>query len=293
MPAQGRKNVHGKTGVRFKAAYTKSKYENMLRNVVSDLLIHGSVKVTKAVSKDVISEADRLVTLTKKEDVELDSAKEEVIQLRQAISRLGNVNLDAPNEYKEVKERFDFMTSQKEDLEKASQQILAAIDEMDKTMISQFTEMFNKINAELDGVFKAMFGGGRASLSMVDPEDVLNTGIDIDVQPPGKMVKNIQTFSGGEKALIAISVLFAILKARTMPLCIFDEVEAALDQANVERFARYLSHYRGQSQFIAVTHRPGTMEQCDTLYGVTMQKDGVSKVLKVQLKDAVHIAKEE
>lgn len=231
--------------------------------------------------------------LTKKEDVEIESAKEEVIQLRQAISRLGNVNLDAPNEYKEVKERFDFMTSQKEDLEKASQQILAAIDEMDQTMISQFTDMFNKINAELDDVFKAMFGGGRASLSMVDPDDVLNTGIDIDVQPPGKMVKNIQTFSGGEKALIAISVLFAILKARTMPLCIFDEVEAALDQANVERFARYLSHYRGQSQFIAVTHRPGTMEQCDTLYGVTMQKDGVSKVLKVQLKDAVHIAKEE
>lgn len=231
--------------------------------------------------------------LTKKEDIEIESAKEEVIQLRQAISRLGNVNLDAPNEYKDVKERFDFMTSQKEDLEKASQQILAAIDEMDQTMISQFTEMFNKINAELDGVFKAMFGGGRASLSMVDPDDVLNTGIDIDVQPPGKMVKNIQTFSGGEKALIAISVLFAILKARTMPLCIFDEVEAALDQANVERFARYLSHYRGQSQFIAVTHRPGTMEQCDTLYGVTMQKDGVSKVLKVQLKDAVHIAKEE
>lgn len=231
--------------------------------------------------------------LTKKEDVEIESAKEEVIQLRQAISRLGNVNLDAPNEYKDVKERFDFMTSQKDDLEKASQQILAAIDEMDQTMISQFTEMFNKINAELDGVFKAMFGGGRASLSMVDPDDVLNTGIDIDVQPPGKMVKNIQTFSGGEKALIAISVLFAILKARTMPLCIFDEVEAALDQANVERFARYLSHYRGQSQFIAVTHRPGTMEQCDTLYGVTMQKDGVSKVLKVQLKDAVHIAKEE
>lgn len=231
--------------------------------------------------------------LTKKEDVEIESAKEEVIQLRQAISRLGNINLDAPNEYKEVKERFDFMTSQKEDLEKASQQILAAIDEMDQTMISQFTDMFNKINAELDDVFKAMFGGGRASLSMVDPDDVLNTGIDIDVQPPGKMVKNIQTFSGGEKALIAISVLFAILKARTMPLCIFDEVEAALDQANVERFARYLSHYRGQSQFIAVTHRPGTMEQCDTLYGVTMQKDGVSKVLKVQLKDAVHIAKEE
>lgn len=231
--------------------------------------------------------------LTKREDIEIDSAKEEVISLRSEISRLGNVNLDAPKEYAEVKERYDFYQTQKEDLEKASEQIMAAISEMDQTMITQFTEMFDKINDELDGVFKAMFGGGRAKLSMVDPDDVLNTGIDIDVQPPGKMVKNLQNFSGGEKALIAISVLFSILKARTMPLCIFDEVEAALDQANVERFARYLSQYRGQSQFIAVTHRPGTMEQCDTLYGVTMQKDGVSKVLKVQLKDAVHIVDKE
>lgn len=115
--------------------------------------------------------------------------------------------------------------NQKEDLEAASQQILDAIDEMDQTMMDQFCEMFDKINQELDGVFKAMFGGGHAKLVMVDPDDVLNTGIDIDVQPPGKMVKNIQTFSGGEKALIAISVLFSILRARTMPLCIFDEVE--------------------------------------------------------------------
>lgn len=292
---------------RFDKGNDAEQLENQIRLVRREMnskqsQIHNYEMETVKVKTQLENALNRLSTdyemtyeyaLTKKEDVEIESAKEEVIQLRQAISRLGNVNLDAPNEYKEVKERFDFMTSQKEDLEKASQQILAAIDEMDQTMISQFTDMFNKINAELDGVFKAMFGGGRASLSMVDPDDVLNTGIDIDVQPPGKMVKNIQTFSGGEKALIAISVLFAILKARTMPLCIFDEVEAALDQANVERFARYLSHYRGQSQFIAVTHRPGTMEQCDTLYGVTMQKDGVSKVLKVQLKDAVHIAKEE
>lgn len=230
---------------------------------------------------------------SKKEDIDMDQAKDRVLMLRSEISKLGNVNLDAPNEYKEVKERFDFMTSQKEDLEKASEQILAAIDEMDQTMITQFTEMFEKINKELDGVFKAMFGGGKAKLTMVDPEDILNTGIDIDVQPPGKLVKNIQAFSGGEKALIAISVLFSILKARTMPLCIFDEVEAALDQANVERFAKYLSKYRGQSQFIAVTHRPGTMEQCDTLYGVTMQKDGVSKLLRVQLKDAVTYTEKE
>ena len=175
-------------------------------------------------------------------------------------------------------------------MQEAGEQILHAIDEMDKTMVEKFTEMFDKINAELDVVFKSMFGGGKARLSMVDPQDVLNTGIDIDVQPPGKLIKNIQSFSGGEKALIAISVLFAILKARLIPLCIFDEVEAALDQGNVERFARYLSHFRDQSQFIVVTHRPGTMEQCDTLYGVTMQQDGVSQILKVLLKDAVSYA---
>ncbi|WP_289284589.1 AAA family ATPase [Faecalibaculum rodentium] len=135
-----------------------------------------------------------------------------------------------------------------------------------------------------------MFGGGHARLILTDPEDLLTSGVDIDVQPPGKRVKNIQTFSGGEKALIAISVLFAILKARTMPLCIFDEVEAALDQANVERFARYLSKFKEDSQFIVVTHRPGTMEQCDDLYGVTMQKDGVSTILKVRLEDAREMA---
>ena len=224
--------------------------------------------------------------LTKKTDMDLEAAKDRVGILRQNINRLGNVNLDAPQDYETMNERYTFMKSQKEDLEAAAKQILQAIDEMDATMISQFTEMFDKINHELDGVFRSMFGGGRARLSMVDPEDVLHTGIDIDVQPPGKLIKNIQTFSGGEKALIAISVLFSILRARTMPLCIFDEVEAALDQANVERFARYLGKFRGQSQFIVVTHRPGTMEQCDTLYGVTMLKDGVSQLLRVELKDA-------
>lgn len=231
---------------------------------------------------------------TKRKDIDIDVARERVRELRNLIARLGNVNLDAPAQYDEIKERFDFLTNQKNDLLEASRQILEAIEQMDETMTNQFTDMFDKINTELDGVFKSMFGGGKARLSMVDPEDVLNTGIDIDVQPPGKLIKNIQAFSGGEKALIAISVLFAILKARRIPLCIFDEVEAALDQGNVERFARYLSHFRDQSQFIVVTHRPGTMEQCDALYGVTMQQDGVSQILKVMLKDAVsYVHKEE
>lgn len=224
---------------------------------------------------------------TQKLDTDIEEARKRVQILRQEISALGNVNLDAPAQYEEVSGRFEFLTKQKADLLAAKDKILEAIDEMDQVMIKQFKEMFDKINAELNDVFRTLFGGGRASLVLVDPNDILNTGIDIDVQPPGKNVQNIKLFSGGEKSLIAICVLFAILKARTMPLCIFDEVEAALDQANVERFAKYISHFRGESQFIVVTHRPGTMAQCDALYGVTMKQNGVSSLLKVQLQEAM------
>ena len=228
-----------------------------------------------------------------KVEMDMEEARKKVAILRQEISSLGNVNLDAPQEYAEISERFEFLSEQKEDLLKAKDKILSAIDEMDEIMIKQFTEMFEKINSELNDVFRSLFGGGKARLFMVDPEDVLNTGIDIDVQPPGKTVQNIRLFSGGEKSLIAICVLFSILKARTMPLCIFDEVEAALDQANVERFAKYISNFRGESQFIVVTHRPGTMAQCDALYGVTMQQNGVSQLLKVKLQDAIHMIDKE
>ena len=224
---------------------------------------------------------------TQKMDTDIAEARKRVQVLRQEISALGNVNLEAPAQYEEVSGRFEFLTKQKGDLLAAKDKILEAIDEMDQVMIKQFKEMFDKINAELNDVFRTLFGGGRASLVLVDPNDILNTGIDIDVQPPGKNVQNIKLFSGGEKSLIAICVLFAILKARTMPLCIFDEVEAALDQANVERFAKYISHFRGGSQFIVVTHRPGTMAQCDALYGVTMKQNGVSSLLKVQLQEAM------
>lgn len=222
-------------------------------------------------------------------DTDMEEARKRVVELRQEIAGLGNVNLDAPKEYEEVSGRFEFLTKQKADLLLARDKILEAIDEMDGVMVKQFKEMFDKINAELNDVFRTLFGGGRAALILVDPNDILNTGIDIDVQPPGKNIQNIKLFSGGEKSLIAICVLFAILKARIMPLCIFDEVEAALDQANVERFAKYISHFRGESQFIVVTHRPGTMAQCDALYGVTMKQNGVSTLLKVQLQEALSI----
>ncbi len=223
-----------------------------------------------------------------KEDCDIEQAREDVVRLRQEIARLGNVNLDAPEEYAQVKERYDMLTSQRDELNEARNKILSAIDEMDDVMKKQFKEMFDKINEELDDTFKSLFGGGKARLYLSDPDDILNSGIEVDAQPPGKAVKSMQLLSGGEKSMIAMCVLFAILKARTMPLCIFDEVEAALDQANVERFAKYISRFRGDSQFIIVTHRPGTMAQCDALYGVTMKRNGVSQFLKVNLQDAMH-----
>lgn len=226
---------------------------------------------------------------SQKLDTDMIAARGRVKELRQEIAGLGNVNLDAPQQYQEISQRFEFLTKQKADLMAAKDKILVAIDEMDEIMIHQFKEMFDKINNELNDVFRALFGGGSARLFLVDPQDILNTGIDIEVRPPGKTVQNIRLFSGGEKSLIAICVLFSILKARTMPLCIFDEVEAALDQANVERFAKYISQFRGESQFIVVTHRPGTMAQCDALYGVTMQQNGVSQLLKVKLQDAINM----
>ncbi|CAM3579935.1 AAA family ATPase [Erysipelothrix urinaevulpis] len=220
---------------------------------------------------------------------EASQEKHKVHSLRQEISRLGNVNLAAPEEYEEAKERHDFLTHQLKDLEESRNKLLAVIEEMDSIMIEQFEAMFNRVNEELPAVFVALFGGGSANLILEDPDDLLNTGVDINVQPPGKSVQNIRLFSGGEKSLIAISVLFAILKARHVPLCVFDEVEAALDQANVERLANYISDFSHDTQFIIITHRPGTMAQCDVLYGVTMPNKGVSSMLRVQLDEAIEL----
>ncbi|MGN1343160.1 MAG: chromosome segregation protein SMC [Traorella sp.] len=220
-------------------------------------------------------------------DQNIEEAKKRVIELRNEITTLGNINLEAPSQYEEVSSRFEFLSKQKEDLVHAKEKILEAIDEMDDIMVKQFKESFDAINAQLNDQFRKLFGGGKASLKLVDPSDILNTGIDIDVQPPGKNIQNLSLLSGGEKSLVAICVLFSILKASTMPLCVFDEVEAALDTANVERFAKYISQFKDGSQFIVVTHRPGTMEQCDALYGVTMKQKGISSLLRVQLNEAL------
>ncbi|MCI5774169.1 MAG: AAA family ATPase, partial [Erysipelotrichaceae bacterium] len=225
-----------------------------------------------------------------KVDGHIENAKEEVLQLRREIEALGNVNMNAPEEYEEVNNRYEFLNKQIDELVDSKNKILKAIDEMDVVMTKQFKTMFNAINNELNETFRSLFGGGKAKLVLEDASDILNTGIDIDVQPPGKAVQNIRLFSGGEKALIAICVIFSILKVKTVPLIIFDEVEAALDQSNVERFAKYLKTFVDQTQFIVVTHRPGTMQECEVLYGVTMQKQGVSQMLKVELYDAIEMA---
>ncbi|MBQ9153667.1 MAG: AAA family ATPase [Solobacterium sp.] len=227
---------------------------------------------------------------TRVSEVSSENAREEVLQLRADIERLGNINMNAPEEYNEVNQRYELLKKSIEELTQSRDKILAAIDEMDRVMIRQFKEMFDKINTEFNDIFRNLYGGGKARLILEDPSDILNTGIDIDAQPPGKAVQNNMLFSGGEKSLIALCVLFAILKVKPVPLVILDEVEAALDQSNVERFAQYLHNYTDRTQFIVVTHRPGTMQNADVLYGVTMQHQGVSQMLRVELKDAMDMA---
>jgi len=222
-----------------------------------------------------------------------EQSREEVINLRNEIKNLGNINMSAPEEYAQINERYEFLKKNYDDLLASRDKILQAIEEMDETMKARFSETFNAINKELPNTFNALFGGGKARLVLEDENDILNTGIDIDVQPPGKSVKSIRLFSGGEKTLIAICVLFTILKIRHVPLIVFDEVEAALDQSNVDRFAKYVKEFGERSQFLVITHRPGTMEACDVLYGVTMQQQGVSQMMKVRLVDAVKMSDEE
>ena len=230
---------------------------------------------------------------SKVSDEPVETIREEVVRLREEIEHLGNVNMNAPEEYEEVNERYETLRKQIEELSESRDKILSAIDEMDSIMKKQFTETFSAINTEFNNIFQALYGGGKASLSLVDKEDVLNSGIDIEAQPPGKAVTNNMLFSGGEKSLIALCVLFAILKVKPSPLVILDEVEAALDPGNVERFAQFLHNYTESTQFVVVTHRVGTMEKADILYGVTMQKQGVSQMLKVELKDAMEMADKE
>ncbi|KHF30859.1 Chromosome partition protein Smc [Anoxybacillus sp. BCO1] len=210
--------------------------------------------------------------------------KVKLIQL--AIDELGTVNLGAIEEYERVFERHRFLTEQKEDLQRAKDTLYQVIDEMDDEMKRRFAVTFEQIRTQFARVFVELFGGGKADLKLTDPNDLLHTGVDIVAQPPGKKLQHLSLLSGGERALTAIALLFAILNVRPVPFCVLDEVEAALDEANVQRYAKYLKKFSHETQFIVITHRKGTMEEADVLYGVTMQQSGVSKLVSVRLEEA-------
>ena len=207
-----------------------------------------------------------------------------VNHLRNEIKDLGSINVDSIEEYKQTKERYDFMCEQRLDLEDSSSKLKKVIQDMTKIMKEQFEEKFKVINKNFGEVFSELFGGGKAELKLTDEENILECGIEIEVQPPGKKLQNMTLLSGGEKAFTAIALLFSILKINPAPFCVLDEIEAALDDVNVYRFAEYLKKYTKHTQFLIITHRKGTMEAADTVYGITMQENGISKLLSMKLK---------
>jgi chromosome segregation protein len=214
---------------------------------------------------------------------DMGALKKELAALKEEIRGLGNVNVNAIEEYKEVSERFAFMDGQRKDLADAEEALLKIISELEEGMRRQFDEKFRAIQQEFDKVFKELFGGGRGRLMLMDEEDMLETGIQIHAQPPGKKLDNMMMLSGGEKALTAIALLFAIQNLKPSPFCLLDEIEAALDESNVERFAKYLNKLTKNTQFIVITHRRGTMAEADQLYGITMQEKGISTLVSVNL----------
>ncbi len=208
----------------------------------------------------------------------------EVKHLRDEIKNLGSINIDSIEEYKQTKERYDYMCEQRLDLENASSKLKKVIQDMTKIMKEQFEKQFNIINKNFGEVFKELFGGGKAELKLTDETDILNCGIEIEVQPPGKKLQNMMLLSGGERAFTAIALLFSILRINPAPFCVLDEIEAALDDVNVYKFADYLKKFTGETQFLVITHRKGTMEAADTVYGITMEESGISKLLSMKLE---------
>lgn len=277
-------------------ATAKEKSENSkLRNLekeVNDL----EVKITRADVKldsmlNTLNE-DYSMTYEKAKsmyvlEIDEDEARNKVSIYKSEIRKLGMVNLAAIEEYERVNTRYEFLNNQKEDLLKAEETLLDIMNEMDDVMIEEFKKTFEKIRQEFKVVFRELFHGGNADLILTNPDDILTTGVDIVASPPGKKLTTITLLSGGEKTFTAISLLFAILNVKTVPFCLFDEVEAALDDANVNAFGNYLKNYKNKTQFLIITHKKKTMEYADTLYGITMQESGVSKLVSVKLNQKV------
>lgn len=222
-------------------------------------------------------------------ELSFDQASARVKQLKQAITTLGHVNIDAIEEYQQLAERLEFLGGQQQDLLDAKAQLRQTMERMDQEVKIRFKEMFDQIKEQFSYVFPKLFKGGRAQLELTDPDNLLETGVEIIAQPPGKQLTSLSLLSGGERALTAISLLFAIIHVNPIPFCILDEAEAALDESNVYRFGKYLQSFETDTQFIVITHRKGTMEQADSLYGITMQERGVSKLVSIQLEEALDL----
>ena len=283
-----------------RATISKQELEKSLRLIISN----SSEKMTEKTKADFyvqeatkrLSEHYHLTFESARENfilsLELNEARKIVSTLKTEIDELGTVNIEAINLYLEVKERHDEIYGSQQELSEAKSIILQAISEMDKIIISRINKTLELVNIEFNVVFQKMFGGGEARIFLVNPHDVLESGVDIQAQPPGKSVKNLKLFSGGEKALIAISLLFAIIKAKPLPLCILDEVEAALDESNVVRYAEFLQSLKAETQFIVITHRHGTMSRVDNLFGATMQKRGVTSFFSIELSQAKELVED-
>ena len=297
--ADGKAKINELIEKRNKAEAEQTEFRARQRDrlVTKDKLIEETTRLENKIS-GITVETDRIVenlleyelTVTEAAKVakpieDIFNAKKRVSELKTSIRSLGSINVEAIEEYDAVKERYDFLDGQMSDLKKSKADLEKIIKELLWQMTEIFTDKFNQLNTEFGKTFTELFGGGKAELILVDPEDVLGCGIDIRVAPPGKIIKNIVSLSGGEQAFSAIALYFAILKIRPTPFCMMDEIEAALDDVNVAKFASRLRDFCEKTQFIVITHRRGTMEEADVLYGVTMQERGISKLLTINVNE--------
>ena len=273
---------------------TEKEIESLFKTIegLKEQLVKIDVKKTKTAQdiEDIINKMWEEYELTPnscenyEKPTNVAQTQKRVKEIREEIKKLGSINVDSIEEYKQLKERYDFMCEQRLDLEDAIAKLKKIINEMTQVMKEQFSEKFKIINKNFNEVFKELFGGGKAELILTDEQNILECGIEIQAQPTGKKLQNMSLLSGGERALTAIALLFAILKINPSPFCVLDEIEAALDDVNVFRYADYLKKFTKETQFLVITHRKGTMEAADTVYGVTMEENGISKLLSMKLK---------
>ena len=274
-----KKGLRGLNEAKEKSSADMTRLESQRESVNRDAsgIVNQLLEVYELTRSEAVQIAEKI------ED--MSAAQAELTSIKRSISALGNVNVGAIEEYKEVSERYEFMSQQIADVQRSKSELEKLISSLTEEMCRIFSESFQIINSNFKSIFTELFGGGKAELILSDPENVLESGIEISVAPPGKVIKNLISLSGGEQSFVAIAIYFAILRLRPAPFCILDEIDAALDEVNVRKYAQYLKHFTDTTQFVLVTHRRSAMEEANVLYGVTMQEDGISKLLKMEQVD--------